>query len=205
MLSIIAWPVVALLLGLVAIFVFRAPLSRFLDRAQEIGKTGIRASSSKQISDTAHNGPKADELLKSFDNVLLRNRETLILNHLSNSKIEEAAERERVLVRFLAGVGIALYFERTYAAIWGSQIAALQFLNEAGEGGIDPELLRPWYDQAAAQNLELYANYQFDRWLGFLETSLLVTKAQGRVIITLEGREFLKFIVHQGYTRFKQG
>lgn len=205
MLSVVVWPLVVLLLGLVAIVVFRAPLSRFLDRAQEIGKTGIRAATAKQLPETVPDRSKADELLKSFDNSLLVKHETWIRRDLSNRKIDEPAERERVLLRLLAGAGIALYFERTYATIWGSQIAALQVLNVAGDGGTDPELLRPWYDQAAAQNPVIYAGYPFESWLGFLEKWRLVTKTEGRVAVTLEGREFLKFIVHQGYTPFSQG
>lgn len=46
----LAWPVVVLILGIVSIFVFRQPLTRFLDRAEKIGKGGIQAVTGGQAS-----------------------------------------------------------------------------------------------------------------------------------------------------------
>lgn len=39
----LAWPFVILILGIIAIFVFKQPLTGFLDRAEKIGKGGIQA------------------------------------------------------------------------------------------------------------------------------------------------------------------
>ncbi|HZD70287.1 MAG TPA: hypothetical protein VFA45_15735, partial [Actinomycetes bacterium] len=85
------------------------------------------------------------------------------------------------------------------------QISALQFLNSTGEIGIDPELLRPWFEQAAAREPEAYAGDTLDRWLGFLENYSLIGRAGPNIVITLEGREFLKYLIQQGYTLHKRG
>ena len=58
---------------------------------------------------------------------------------------------------------------------------------------------------AAAEEPEFYENYTFEQWLGFLSDSRLVLSQDERVAITLAGREFLKFILHQGYSLYKQG
>jgi len=198
----LAWPAVVLILGLIAIFVFRSPLTRFLDRAQKISKTGIETSGAQDTGVVVRPSP-ADDLLKQFDNALLVQRETFIISELDRLKIGPGGERERVLIRLLAGFSIIQAFEKAYMLIWGSQIAALQSLNSSGS--IDAELLRPWYDQAAAGETELYAAYTFEQWLGFLQRNSLIIWDSGRVQITVEGREFLKYLLHQGYSLYKRG
>jgi hypothetical protein len=123
--------------------------------------------------------------------------------NLKDFRLNSGPDRERILIRLLAGLAVVQGFERTYTLIWGSQIFALQFLNSAGS--VNSDLLRPWYDQAAAREPDLYAVYSFDQWLGFLQVSLLVLRAGDTVSISLEGREFLKYLLHQGYSLYKGG
>jgi len=192
-----------LILGIIAILVFKQPFTRLLDRAQKIGKSGIETTTVAQGSGVEVKPSPADELLKAFDNALLLQRENFIQAELERLQINSGPDRERVLIRLLAGLAVVQGFERTYTLIWGSQIFALQFLNSAGSVSI--ELLRPWYDQAAAREPELYAAYTFDQWLGFLQMSLLVLRAGDTVSVSLEGREFLKYLLHQGYSLYKGG
>ncbi|MBI2152757.1 MAG: hypothetical protein HYU24_03505 [Candidatus Rokubacteria bacterium] len=199
----LAWPVVALILGIVAIFVFKQPLTRFLDRAEKIGKGGIQAATGAQTGGMEVKPSPADELLKAFDNALLVQREKFITAELERLHIGPGSDRERVLIRLLAALSLVQSFERTYTLIWGSQISALQFLNSAG--AVRPDLLRPEYDQAAAREPALYAGYTFDQWLHFLEVNLFILRSADTVTISLEGREFLKYLLHQGYTLYKRG
>lgn len=200
----LAWPVAVVVLGLAAMLIFRRPLARFLERAEEMGPKGIRAGSpSAQAVGTAVQPSPADELLRSFDNALLVQRETYIRTELLRLNITDMTERERVLIRLLAAVAILSGFERAYSLIWGSQLGVLQFLNSAG--AVAADVLEPWYNLSATMNPDFYRNYTFDQWLGFLQASLLVTRAGETVSITLEGREFLKYLIHQGYSLSKQG
>ncbi len=199
----LAWPVVVLILGIVSIVVFRQPLTRFLDRAEKIGKGGIQAVTGGQASGVEVKPSPADELLKAFDNALLVEREKFILAELERLHISPGSDRERVLIRLLASLSLVQSFERTYTLIWGSQITALQFLNSAG--AVPAQFLRPWYDQAAAREPEVYDGYTFDQWLGFLQASFLILLSGENVSISLEGREFLKYLLHQGYTLYKRG
>ena len=50
-----------------------------------------------------------------------------------------------------------------------------------------------------------YANYSFEQWLVYMESQMLVTRKDDKVYITLDGREFLKYLIHQGYTLYKYG
>lgn len=203
--ALLNWPAVGLILGLVALFVFRTPLTRLLDRTRRIGRQGLDASdepadSKLQIKPSAH-----DELRLFFDNALLVQREGQIQTELQRLNFKDATEREKFLIRLLASASIVQQFERIYSIIWGSQLGALQFLNSAGVTGVEPVALTAWYEQAAAQYADAYANYAFEQWLGFLESHQLVLSNAGRVAITLEGREFLKYLLHQGYRLYKAG
>ena len=205
LLKYLAWPAVVLLLGLVAIFHFRDPLTRLLDRTKKVGKTGLETVGSSQEGEIQVKPSAGEELQKLFDNQLLVQRETFIRTELDRLGIAPGNDRERLLVRLLAAATIAHSFESAYFVIWGSQIAALQFLNSAGVSGVDAALLRPWYDQAAARDPERYQGYSFDQWLGYLQGNLLILRQGNHVAITLEGREFLKYLLHQGYFLYKPG
>lgn len=199
-----AWPAVVLLLGLFAILVFKRPLSRFLDRANKIGKGGIEAGQPIQEKAGEIKPSPTEAFLKSFDNALLVQREEFIRNELLKLQINQPTEREKVLIRLLAAFSVIQAFENAYMFIWGSQIAVLQYLNSAGQD-THLELLKPWYEQAVGGEPEFYNNYSFDQWLGFLEGHLLIIRRGGTITISLEGREFLKYLVDRGYSLYKRG
>jgi len=205
LLKYLAWPAVGLLLGLVAILVFKSPITRLLDRVRRVGRGGLDASPTRQEGEVPVKPSAADEFQKLFDNQLLVQREGFIRAELDRVGIAPGSDREKLLVRLFAAVSIAYSFERAYLVIWGSQIAALQFLNSAGAEGVDVALLRPWYDQAAAREPGRYQNYSFDQWLGYLQSNLFVVRQGVRAAITMEGREFLKYLLHQGYSLYKGG
>lgn len=205
MIQALAWPAVALILGLVAIFVFRGPLSRFLDRAKKIGKTGIEAAGPEQETRSEIKPSPADEFMRLFDNELLVQREQWIRGQLETRLGGDQTERERVLIRVIAASSIVQQFETAYRFIWGSQLGVLEFLNTVGASGLPKDVLTTFYNQAAAREPSWYAEYTFDQWLGFLQSSQLITMRNDQVLITIEGREFLKFVLHQGYSLYKQG
>ena len=199
------WPVVGLVLGLVAIFIFRQPVTRLLDRTRRIGKTGLEAGDQPKELSQPVGASAAEDLRRLFDNALLIQREEMIRRELAQLTFRDTTEREAFLVRVLAAASIVQSFEQIYRSIWGSQIGALQFLNSANLGGVDPNQVRPWYDQAAGRDPELYGSYSFEQWLGFLRSQALIVASEAGVTISLEGREFLKYVLHQGYPMYKWG
>lgn len=199
----LAWPAVVLILGTIALLLFRQPLIRLIDRASKIGKGGIEAVSTAQEAGIEVKPSPADELMKAFDNALLLQREKIIRDELDRLKGTSASERERILIRFLAASNLAMAFDRLYSLIWGSQIGVLQFLNTGAPEVADVGRLNVWYEQAAARDPDVYKAYSFDQWLGFLQVAGLLRRDGERVEITLEGREFLKYLVQQGYPLYK--
>lgn len=200
-----SWPLAGLILGLVAIFVFRQPLTRLIDRTRRIGKAGLEAEGPPKELQQPVSATASEELRRLFDNAMLVQREEQIRAELKRLEFKDTTERESFLIRILAAASIVQSFEQIYATIWGSQLVALQFLNSAGMAGVSSALLQPWYDQAAAQYPDAYASYTFNQWLGYpLSQGLVVTTPAG-VAISLEGREFLKYLLHQGYSLYKVG
>ena len=186
--------------------IFRKPITRFLDRVKEIGKTGIYADVGAQETAKSEVGPSAaDELARLFDNQLLVQRENQIRTELVRMRIgEDQIQKEKFLLRVIAAQTLVQEFETTYRTIWGSQLNALEITNTT-PGGVSLGFIETLYNQAAARDDKLYANYSFEQWLEYIERQSLSIRKDDKIHITLTGREFLKYIMHQGYTLYKLG
>jgi len=203
-----AWPICLCVTLLVFCLLFRNQIGHFIERTKRITKEGVEADSrtvnTQEVNDIAKPSP-ADELLKMFDNQLLVEQEGIIKGFLEQNRIQNAAERERVLVRHLASAYLVLRFESIYKLIWGSQLRALELLNENTPLGVLLPALESWYDLGKTLEPELYANYTFQQWYGFMESGPLIVNKAGTVHITVMGREFLKYLVQARYSLNKRG
>lgn len=192
----LAWPVVILILGLVSIFTFRAQIGGLISRTKKLGKGGIEVFDSQPVQPTEEK-KGVEEFLRTFDNPLLIEAEQLILKDLKDRKIDTPADREKALIRALAANNLVLHFERVHGLIWASQLASLRYLN-SHDDGISVQDLMPFYESGKAELPTWYENYPFDKWLGFLIASKLLTKQDSRIFITVAGREFLKYLIATG-------
>jgi hypothetical protein len=181
------------MLVLVALFIFRPQVAALIGRTKKFGKDGLETYEN-QPAQPSEQKKGVDEFIRSFDNPLLLEAEALILKDLENRKIHAAADREKALVRALAAANIIQHFERVYGLLWGSQLSTLRFLNPRDTGAERSELVSI-YEAAKAEYPGWYQDYPFDRWLGFLRQTNLITERDSRVFITVAGREFLKYLV----------
>jgi hypothetical protein len=205
-LSSFAWPATLAIIAIFFMVKFHRSIDLFLQRTTKIGigSSAVEATVPRQEpSPELKPSSTADDLLKLFDNALLVKREEEIRSELERRSIP-SADRERVLIRFWAAVGLTAQFDRTYSLIWGSQLVALQLLNPLGDTGIEADFLRLTYEHAATQNPKIYETHNFDHWLGFMVLSELVRLEGKKVFIRVEGREFLRYIVERGYPIYKQ-
>jgi hypothetical protein len=63
------------------------------------------------------------------------------------------------------------------------------------------EKVKTYYDNAARQYPERYANYSFEQWLSYMKGQILILEHPGDTVeITVRGRDFLKYMVHCGYS-----
>jgi hypothetical protein len=196
LLGILVWPGVTLVLGVIALFLFRQQLAVLISRTKRVGKDGLETFESQPAPPTEEK-KSVEEFFRTFDNPLLLEVEQLILKDLKDRKIEAAPDREKALVRSLASTNLILHFERVHGLIWASQLTSLRYLNPRDEGADRSELV-PIYDAAKADYPERYENYPFERWLGFLKDANLIRERDSRVFITVQGREFLKYLIASG-------
>jgi hypothetical protein len=104
----------------------------------------------------------------------------------------DAAKKEAILLRALAQSRLQAGHEFTYNRIFGSQILGLKRLNEVGRATVDDA--REFFKPYAEQFPQIYANYGFDGWLGFLKGNALITQTGNTIEITDFGREFLFYL-----------
>lgn len=99
---------------------------------------------------------------------------------------------------FLAVIIINSLYDNAWLTIYRSQVLMLTELNR---GLLRREQVKTYYDDAARSNPQLYANYSFDQWLGYLRGQVLLLEHPGQTFeITVRGKDFLKYMVHRGLT-----
>lgn len=107
-------------------------------------------------------------------------------------------EREEFIIKFISTIMINAIYENVWLRIYRSQLLALFELNRVL---LRREQLKLYYDNATKQFPQVYAKYSFDQWLEFLRSNMLVLEHPGQTFeITVRGKDFLKYMVHCGYT-----
>jgi len=203
MLEQLAWPGVALVLGVFFFIVFKTPLTRLIDRTSKVGPTGLTATPTVQESGRSIEPPQGEQL-KEFDNAVLVKYEAKVRADLDTRRFPAPVDREKYLIRSYTAVVLCLAFEKVYLVIYGSQIAALQFLNTTGTvGAEEAQVFTNYFLPAKALYPQSYTSYSFEQWLQYLTGHDLVSRNGTRLTITAEAKEFLKYLVDQGYTYSK--
>jgi len=133
---------------------------------------------------------------RSFNSVLEADAERNLSHAL---QLKPQADRESFLIKFIAQGIISYTYDSLWWVIYGSQLRALLELNQ--RGFMRQEEIKPYYDKAAEHFSAVYATYTFDQWLEFMRIQQVLIDHPGEVVeITVKGRDFLKFIIHWGYS-----
>ena len=201
-LEVFAWPLAVTVIAVSAMLLFWKPIARFLDRAKKIGMTGIEAAGAgAQDTSKSEVGPSVANDLARQDPLLVK-REDSIRTELGLGA--DHTQKETKLLGIIAAHSIALQFEKTYRAIFGSQLNALVIIN-AAPGGVQFGDIKDLYNQAAAQHKAFYETYNGEQWLAYMERESLSIRKDDKIHITPEGTAFLKYIIHRGYPLYKFG
>jgi hypothetical protein len=121
----------------------------------------------------------------------------LIRADMDKLGIVDTQERADVLVKHLAITQLWLRAEVIYRTIFGSQIQLLKSLNTRS-GSTKAELLE-FYARAKTNFPKLYETYSFDQYLQYMRNQgLILEDAPDHYIITVAGKEFLKWMTDQG-------
>jgi len=191
----LAWPIAAVIIVLSFKVELRSFLPPFLRRKMEIELPGGFKAKIDVAEQQQGDNPTATALdvrkptLDPSPSPAVNIIETRIRRESENI---DAAKKEAILVRALAQSRLQAGHEFTYNRIFGSQILGLKRLNEAGRATIDDA--REFFKPYAEQFPQIYANYGFDGWLGFLKKNSLITQTGNTIEITDFGREFLFYL-----------
>jgi hypothetical protein len=123
--------------------------------------------------------------------------EKLILDLPPLRASTDPSEREAILVRLLARAALIARFEQIDGSIWKSQLDLLTYLNSKRPGESLSQLKIAFYDKAVEQHPDVYGNYLFEQWLGFLRGYLLVEVPGDVARITQDGIEYLTWRLEQ--------
>ena len=197
----LAWPCVVLILGLVALFLFKREVAKLIDRVRKIDRTGITTGGDHSQSQTLPESKASSfqELMDSASSPLLRERENFIRDALKARGISNEQEAVKILTRALAGSQLTVQWEQIEKVIFGSQVAILVEMNTR-PAGLSLEALHKVYDAVAKQFPSTYEGYTFEQYIGYLDAVRLIVKGGDGYQITLEGKEFMVWLVQTGKT-----
>jgi hypothetical protein len=196
----LAWPAVVLVLGLVALFMFKRNIAGRIDKIQKIERIGVSmgAEQTQAVSETKRSG--FQELMDSTSSPLLRQQESKIRDDLNARGVTNEQEIIKVLTRAAAGLWLVIRWEQLDRIIFGSQLMMLIALN-ASALGLSVEQIGEFYKVAKNQFPAAYENYLFEQWLGFLVSQGLISKGGNGYQVTLDGKEFMSWLVQAGRTQ----
>ncbi len=222
----IAWPIVTLVLCGSLIWILRNKLPAMFDRISgfKLNKDGLEANlvvaaTSLQLeakppeaglSETVATFPRettsselnleAAQRLKEVRNIyvtpIVQEQESLIRADIERLKISPS-ELSDLLIKHLAVTQLALRAETVYRTIFGSQITLLKTANMLGPRS-RAQLLQ-FYEETKVKFPALYGAYSFEQYLHYLTSQgLLLEQPAGQYVITVAGKEFLKWLAEIG-------
>ncbi len=195
----LAWPGVVLVLGLVALFLFKRNIAGRIDKIKRIERVGVSMESeqAQPVQETKSSG--FQELMDLASSPLLRERENNIRNELKTRGIANEQEIIKILNRACASLQLTLQWEQIDKIIFGSQLAMIVQMN-AHPAGLSVEAMKTYYDAAVKQFPEVYMNYTFEQYVNYLVSAQLILKGGSGYQVSLEGKEFMVWLVQTGRT-----
>lgn len=199
-LSALEWPHLAFAFAVIAILVFRGPLSDLIRRTTTINREGLTASPSPDTQRAnAKTSPEAVQQLLDVvgHSIVIAEQEELIRQDLIGRGLATDDDSSKVLIRILAGTQILLAFERVHGVIFGSQIYLLKKLNEVVGQGHPMHFVDEYIEHVKTTHPEL-ADWTSDRYLSFLYSQNLLIRHDDQLHITNLGVEYLTWMVRNG-------
>jgi hypothetical protein len=151
-----------------------------------IAPASPQLGSVQQFIDRIKTGISADQLDPSVQ---------AIRKDLTTLSADQAAQVE-ALTYSVASLNIQLAHERTYRAIFGSQLQLMALMNV--DIGVPPDVAKSVYHTAKTAYPDFYRSYTFEQWIRFLQgTGLITIVPNGNYVLTAYGRGLLKYILDQ--------
>ena len=197
------------------ILIFCKPIAAFIGRTKKLGFGKLGAEAEEQKSEQKIPAPVAQPLVQAGGGTTdpraaadaliaqlsltpyIRSREEALKQTLADQGLNATSpETYRVLTIYSALALVIAECEQAYSNIWTTQIEILSLANTRE---LTEEDVRHFYDLGAGKWPAGYAIHPFSDYLRFLTAQdLLVEKPDGKYAITVKGRTFLTYLVHEG-------
>lgn len=207
--SSIAWPLIVLIL----FFVFRLPLTNFLNNIKKFsyGSAAVETNTEKSQNEQIDKLENIDERLinHNFINFLTKfstqtneELEEIIEKETKFSEIKNFEAKTEQLYNYSKLIILLKNFERIYYVIFGSQIRILQRLNYSFTENKND--LKFYYENVAKVYPEIFKNYNYDDYLDFLFANKLINKETDTITITTFGQDFLRYLIESNLSLEKR-
>ena len=120
-----------------------------------------------------------------------------VVTEVERAKKAGVKDIEEVLITEVAMLRITVKFERAHFLIWGTQ---LDFLMNLNLFDVSDASLAQWY---AGQASRLPSERSLESWTAYLLGEDFVSNSGGNWSITLQGKEFLAYLLRQSYALAK--
>ncbi len=198
-LSSLGWPHFTFIFAIVFLFIFRTQISGFICRISSIDKGGVKTSPVPEAQREKEKTEAVQELLLAIgDSIVLREVEGRIVADLQIKGLETESDTAKVLIKHFAASKILLEFEQIHNLIFGSQIYILKKLNEVKGQGQSNEVVKAHFDHVKSLFSKEFEDWNFDTYMYFLTSRLLVTTESNQYHITNLGVEYLTWIARNG-------
>lgn len=111
------------------------------------------------------------------------------------------SEHEDLLINAVAVLNLEKHFSLVYMNIFGSQIRALQAINERG-GQISLTDAEEGFEEIKQAVAEL-RDWTLERYTAYLESNGLLVRDSNKIKLTPVGRDFISFLVRHGLSTQK--
>jgi hypothetical protein len=168
----LAWPALFLIAGIY----YRKEISAAFNRIKELGPGGIKLDGAPATQSVVPPANQARDIIADIKQFVSADQLDPGVAQL-RSELEKRAGQDKdqkieILLHALASTNVQLVHERNYNQIFGSQIVALNQMNQIG--GSDEQALKDIYNNAVARWPESYKHFTFEDWKAFLLKSGLV-------------------------------
>jgi hypothetical protein len=193
------WPTVAVIciivLGIIALILFKPALTRLIDRTSKAGKDGLTFERHQEGGQPKTPLLSFDEIMKLPITASILQKEKTVEAELKKS-FSHIDDKQTItlLIRAFSDAQITLEFTRISGTIFGSQISLLTRLSGTQQG-VSINDAEEIFKQAQTTFDPIHKDRTFNDWLNYLLTNNLITRISDKIDITQYGTDFLKFLV----------
>ena len=190
-LKIVAWPIVALIFGIVALTMCRKSINNAILNLKRVGTTSISLEMNGQAANSEKVEKDQTELLMGRFSEYTKPLEDNIDKIIADKKMSNPQEIIKMLKEHSALWLLAYQYEIIYSVLFGTQISLMQHLN-AQSGGVTVDGIDPYYKTAISRGLKVPSR---ENYVAYLVSSKLVEFKENKYFLTLFGRGFLHFLL----------